>query len=192
MKIGYVRVSSFDQNEVRQVEALRDEGVLAENLFIDKQSGKNTDRPELQKMLTFARAGDEIIVLSLDRLARNTKDLLSIIEDLDNRKITLKSLSNKELDTSSATGKLIITILGAVAEMERTNILERQKQGIEIAKKNGVYKGTTPLVSDEEFIKVYKRVEKRELKTSEAMSILKYSKSGYHTRVRKLREEGKI
>lgn len=138
MNIAYVRVSSLDQNEQRQNEALQKHNI--DKWFTEKISGKNTNRPELQAMLEFVREGDTIYIHDFSRLARSTKDLLDIVEFLNNKKVHL--VSNKEsIDTSTPQGKLMLTMIGAIYEFERTNLLERQREGISIAKRNGVYKG---------------------------------------------------
>ena len=137
MNIAYVRVSSLDQNEQRQNEALQKHNI--DKWFTEKISGKNTNRPELQAMLEFVREGDTIYIHDFSRLARSTKDLLDIVEYLNTKKVHL--VSNKEsIDTSTPQGKLMLTMIGAIYEFERTNLLERQKEGIAIAKRNGVYK----------------------------------------------------
>jgi len=126
MNIGYIRVSTVEQNEIRQVEALKKYSM--DKVFTEKVSVKSTDRPELKAMIGFAREGDTIYIRSLDRLARSTKDLLNIVEELQIKGVHL--VSDKEnIDTSTATGKLIITIVSAIAEFERVNLLERQKEG---------------------------------------------------------------
>ena len=138
MNIAYVRVSTVDQNEARQVEALKKHNI--EKWYIEKVSGKNTDRPELQKMLSSVKNGDTIFIHDFSRLARSTKDLLDIVEGLNTQGVHL--VSNKEnIDTSTPTGKLMLTMIGAINEFERTNLLERQKEGIEIAKREGKYRG---------------------------------------------------
>ena len=137
MNRAYVRVSTVEQNEARQVEALKKHDI--DKWYIEKVSGKNTDRPELQKLLSEAKDGDTIYVHDFSRLARSTKDLLEVVERLNDRGIHL--VSNKEyVDTSTPTGKLMLTMIGAIAEFERTNMLERQAEGIAIAKRNGAYK----------------------------------------------------
>lgn len=142
MKIFYIRVSSLDQNIARQKEMAKD--CKAEKIFIDKMSGKNTkDRPELNKMLEFAREGDIIICESFSRIARNTMDLLTIVNQLKEKKVAFISLKEK-VDTSTASGKFMMTVFGALAELERDNIKTRQAEGIAIAKKEGKYKGRTP------------------------------------------------
>lgn len=113
-------------------------------VYIDRTSGKNTDRPEWKKMINFVRAGDTVIVESISRFARNTKDLLELVEQLAAKGVEF--VSQKEaIDTSTPTGKFMLTIFGAVAELEREYILQRQREGIAVAKANGVYKGRNPL-----------------------------------------------
>ena len=136
MNRAYVRVSTVEQNEARQIEGLKKHGI--DVWYTEKVSGKNADRPELQRMLEEAQEGDTIYVHDFSRLARSTKDLLEIVENLNSRGIHL--VSNKEfVDTSTPTGKLMLTMIGAIAEFERTNMLERQKEGIAIAKAAGAY-----------------------------------------------------
>jgi DNA invertase Pin-like site-specific DNA recombinase len=138
MRIAYVRVSSVDQNEARQIEGLKKHNI--EKWFVEKASAKDTSRPQLQTMLEFAREGDTIYIHDFSRLARSTADLLKLVEQLNQKGIHL--VSDKEsIDTSTATGKLMLTMIGAINEFERANLLERQKEGIAIAKRNGCYKG---------------------------------------------------
>lgn len=142
MNIAYVRVSSVDQNEARQREALIKYNI--EKWYVEKVSGKNTNRVQLQAMLEFAREGDTIYIHDLSRLARNTVDLLKIVELLNRKQIHL--VSNKEsIDSSTPTGKLMLTMIGAINQFERENLKERQREGIEIAKRNGRYKGRKPI-----------------------------------------------
>lgn len=138
MNIAYIRVSTVEQNEQRQIEAMKPFNI--EKWFIEKISAKDTNRPKLQELLEFAREGDTIHVHDFSRLARSTKDLLDIVEQLSQKNIYL--VSNKEnIDTSTPTGKLMLTMIGAINEFERYNLLERQREGIAIAKRNGKYKG---------------------------------------------------
>ena len=163
MKIAYVRVSTVEQNEARQIEALEKYGI--EKWFTEKVSGKDTNRPQLQQMLEFAREGDTIYVHDFTRLARSTKDLLDIVEHLKSKGIHL--VSNKEsIDTSTPTGKLMLTFLAGIAEFERENLLERQREGIAIAKRNGKYKGRKPFKSDK-FETLYEEYIKRKITKAE-------------------------
>lgn len=159
MQIAYIRVSTIEQNEQRQVEAMQQYRI--EKWFIEKVSAKDTNRPKLQELLEFAREGDVIHIHDFSRLARSTKDLLDIVEMLNKKGVTL--ISNKEnIDTSTPTGKLMLTMIGAINEFERTNLLERQREGIAIAKRNGKYKGRKP-ISIPDFNKQYQRYLQREI-----------------------------
>ena len=159
--VAYVRVSTVEQNEERQKEALKKHDI--DKWFTEKVSAKDANRPELQKMLDYVREGDTIYIHDLSRLARSTKDLLEIVETLQKKGVEL--VSNKEsIDTSTPTGKLMLTMIGAIAEFERANLLERQKEGIEIAKSKGVYKGRKPVDVDVQLFKDYfQRYIKREI-----------------------------
>lgn len=172
MQIAYIRVSTIEQNEQRQVEAMQQYNI--EKWFIEKVSAKDTNRPKLQEMLDYAREGDTIHIHDFSRLARSTKDLLDIVEKLNHKGITL--ISNKEnIDTSTPTGKLMLTMIGAINEFERTNLLERQKEGIAIAKRNGKYKGRKP-VTIPDFEKHYQRYMKREISKSQLAKNLNISR----------------
>ncbi|MCD8015911.1 MAG: recombinase family protein [Lachnospiraceae bacterium] len=161
MQIAYIRVSTLEQNEQRQVEAMQKYNI--EKWFIEKVSGKNANRPKLQEMLEFVREGDTVHIHDFSRLARSTKDLLDIVEKLNGKGVAL--VSNKEnIDSSTPTGKLMLTMIGAINEFERTNLLERQAEGIAIAKKNGKYKGRKP-VTISDFESRYKLYVSREIKT---------------------------
>lgn len=138
MKIAYVRVSTEEQNEARQVEALKAHGI--ERWYIEKVSGKNLDRPKLQEMLDFAREGDTIYVHDWSRLSRSTKDLLDLVDRLTAKGVHLQSLK-EGFDTSTGQGRLILGILACIYEFERANLLERQREGIAIAKREGKYRG---------------------------------------------------
>lgn len=159
MQIAYIRVSTIDQNEQRQVEAMQRYSI--EKWFVEKVSAKDTNRPKLQELLDYAREGDVVHIHDFSRLARSTKDLLDIVELLNRKGVTL--VSNKEnIDTSTPTGKLMLTMIGAINEFERTNLLERQKEGISIAKRNGKYKGRKAIVIPD-FAAHYQRYLSREV-----------------------------
>ena len=160
-KIAYLRVSSVSQNEARQREAMQGKGI--DKFFVDKCSGKDTNRPQVQEMLSYVREGDTVYIHEFSRLARNTADLLKIVEYLNDKGVTL--ISNKEnLDTSTSTGKLMLTIIGAIAEFERECIRERQLEGIAIAKRDGKYKGgQVKKIDDKTFNKFYQQYQSREI-----------------------------
>lgn len=174
MVVEYIRVSSVEQNEARQVEALKKYN--AEKTFLEKVSGKDTNRPQLQAMLEFVREGDTVVIHEFSRLARNTKDLLDIVEQLNNKGVEL--ISNKEnLDTSTPTGKLMLTMLGAIAEFERQQILERQREGIALAKKEGKYKGRqVKAINEEIFGKYYAEYKLRKINKVELAKKLNISR----------------
>ena len=162
MRVGYVRVSSIDQNEARQLVTMQNYGV--EKIFQEKISGKNTERPQLKAMLDYVREGDIIYIHDFSRLARSTKDLLEIVEYLNNKKVHLVS-AKENIDSSTPTGKLMLTMIGAINEFERTNLLERQREGIAIAKEQGKYKGRKEVKIDN-FDKHYIRYMNREVTKS--------------------------
>ena len=138
MRVAYVRVSSVEQNENRQIEALKINNI--EKWFVEKVSGKDANRPRLQEMLDYVREGDIVYVHDLSRLARSTFDLLEISKVLQKKGVHL--VSNKEsVDTTTPAGRLMFTMIGAIAEFERDVILERQREGIALAKAQGKYKG---------------------------------------------------
>jgi DNA invertase Pin-like site-specific DNA recombinase len=143
-KIGYARVSSFDQDHATQQASLKAAG--CEIVRKEKASGKTrAGRDELAAILEFIRPGDELVVVKLDRLGRSTRDVLNLVHELEQKNAGLRVLE-PEFCTSSDTGRILVTVLGMVAEMERRFILERQRAGIEAAKKKGVYKGRKPSV----------------------------------------------
>ncbi|KIR01622.1 integrative genetic element Gsu5, resolvase [Lachnospiraceae bacterium TWA4] len=173
MNIAYIRVSTVEQNDERQKEAMKNKNI--EKWFEEKVSAKDTNRPKLKEMLEFCREGDIIYIHDFSRLARNTKDLLDIVEQLNSKGVTL--VSNKEnIDTSTPSGKLMLTMIGAIAEFERSNLLERQREGIAVAKKKGMYKGRKP-VQIEDFKPQYQKYLNREIKTkTELAKLLKVSR----------------
>ena len=148
MKVSYARVSTKEQNEARQIEAFEAMGIEKEHIYLDKQSGKDTNRPQLQAMLRFIRKGDVVVVESISRIARNTKDLLSIVDTIHGKGAEFVSLK-ENIDTHNPQGKFMLTVFGAMAELERGYILERQAEGIEIAKREGKYRGKPRLEIDE-------------------------------------------
>ena len=177
IKIGYIRCSSEQQNTARQEVLMKELGV--DEVFIDKLSGKNTDRPQLKKMLAYVRKGDTVIVSEISRFARNTKDLLELIEILTQKEVEF--ISQKEaIDTTTPTGKFMLTIFGAVSELERSYILSRQAEGIAIAKTLGKYKGRKPIELPPETDVVIKKWRSGQITASCAMRKLKISKSTFY------------
>lgn len=183
MLIGYVRVSSKEQNEARQVALMNELGVSM--LFTDKLSGRNTERPELKKMLGYIRKGDTVIVESISRFARNTKDFLNLIEILTSKEVEFKSHKEK-IDTTTLTGKFMLTIFAAVSELEREYILQRQREGIELAKAAGKYTGRKRIERDD-FKEVYDRWLRKEITAVQAMKRLNLSKTTFYRRIAELR-----
>ena len=174
MNVAYVRVSSVDQNEQRQIEGLQKYNI--DKWFVEKISGKDTNRPELKKMLEFVREGDTIYIHDFSRLARSTKDLLAIVDQLKEKEVHL--VSNKEnIDSSTPTGKLMLVMIGAIAEFERQNLLERQREGIEIAKREGRFKGgQVKKISEDQFTKAYEKYTRREITKKEMAAELQISR----------------
>jgi len=153
-----------------------------DRVFIDRQSGKDTSRPELKRMMDFVREGDIVIVESISRFARNTRDLLELVEQLTEKKVEF--ISKKEaLDTSTPSGRFVLTIFGAVAQLEREYLLQRQKEGIAIAKQEGKYKGRKP-VERPDLNLVVASWQKGEITAVEAMRRLKISKTTFYRIVR--------
>ena len=180
-KIGYVRVSTAEQNEGRQVEALKPHHI--DKWYIDKCSGKNTDRPQFKAMLDYIRDGDTVFVEDFSRLSRSVADLLKILEDCKRKKIRLVSLK-ENTDTSTPTGKLFITIVAAINEFERANILERQAEGIALAKQKGVYKGRKRIAKPDNWQDVYARWKQREISGAQAMQELDLKRNTFYNFVR--------
>lgn len=178
MKIGYIRISTTDQNIARQELLMERLGV--DEAYIDRMSGKNTKRPELQKMMECVRRGDTVIVESISRFARNVRDLLELVEKLSAKGVEF--VSKKEaIDTTTPTGKFMLTVFGAVAELEREYILQRQREGI--AKANGVYKGRKP-IQPPELEKVMVKWRRGEITAAGAMRQMGMSKSTFYRRVK--------
>lgn len=184
MKIGYVRVSTEEQNTARQEIMLRELGV--DELFVDRASGKNADRPELNRMMNFVRRGDTVIVESISRFARNTRDLLDLVERLTEKQVEF--VSRKEaIDTTTPTGKFMLTVFAAVAELEREYILQRQREGIAIAKQQGKYRGRPPKAYPD-FERIAARWQKGEITAVHAMKQLGMSKTRFYERVKRLKK----
>ena len=190
MKVGYIRVSAEDQNTIRQEILMKDIGV--EKVFVDKASGKNSVRPELQKLLQYVREGDTVIVESYSRLARSTRDLLDIMETLRNRGVEF--ISQKEaIDTSTPAGRLMLTFFAALYQFEREAARERQAEGIAEAKKAGKYKGRKPLAVDtSRFKKLYSEWKKGEITAVFMMKQLGLTAPTFYRRVKKYEAVGRV
>ena len=182
MKIGYIRVSTQEQNTIRQ-EALM-EALGVDEVYIDRMSGKNTNRPELQKMMEYVRKGDTVIVESISRFARNTRNLLELVERLTAKGVEF--VSKKEaIDTTTPTGKFMLTAFGAVAELEREYILQRQREGIAIAKEQKKYKGRKPIIAPG-LEQVAAKWRSGAITAAEAMRTLHMSKTTFYRKVKHL------
>lgn len=179
MKIGYIRVSTEEQNTARQEVLLRDLGV--DELFIDKASGKNVNRQELNRMLEYVRKGDTVIVESISLFARNTRDLLELVERLTAKDVEF--VSKKEaIDTTTPTGKFMLTVFAAVAELEREHILQRQHEGITIAKEQRKYVGRKPLPLPDSFEQTVTRWRCGEITATQAMRKLGMKPNTFYRR----------
>ncbi|CAB3806821.1 recombinase family protein [Pararobbsia alpina] len=156
-RVGYVRVSSTGQNSDRQLD-----GIKLDRLFEDKASGKNTDRPALQEAIRYVRDGDLLLVHSMDRMARNTEDLLRLVRELNAKRVTVEFVKERLTfngDSADPIGNLMMTMLGGFAEFERALIRERQREGIEIAKQKGVYKGRKASLNAQQIEEIRRRVD---------------------------------
>jgi DNA invertase Pin-like site-specific DNA recombinase len=165
-RIGYIRVSSVDQNEARQVEAMAE--LHIDKTFVDKASGKNTERPQLHAALDYLRDGDVLVVHSMDRLARNMRDLQNLVADLNARNIAVEFVKEHLAFTGedSPMSKLMLSILGGVAEFERAIIHERQKEGIQVAKGKGAYRGRKRALTAEQVTAIRQRAKAGEHKAA--------------------------
>lgn len=182
---AYIRVSTEEQNYESQMEAMKD--LEFAKVFTEKRSAKDTNRPELQNMLDYVREGDTVYVKDFSRLARSTKDLLNIIDILENKKVKLISIKEK-LDTSTPAGKLMVTMLGAIYEFERANLLERQKDGIAVAKKEGKYKGRKKINKPANWHEVYSDWSCRKITAKKACELLKLKTNTFYNFVKEERE----
>jgi DNA invertase Pin-like site-specific DNA recombinase len=182
-RVAYIRVSSVDQNEARQVEAMAH--LHIDKTFIDKLSGKDTNRPQLQAALDHMREGDVLVCHSMDRLARNTLDLQKLIADLNSRNIAVEFVKEHLNFTGddSPMSKLLLNVLGGVAEFERAIIRERQKEGIQVAKDKGVYRGRKHALTAEQVIEIRQRAAAGERKAALAREF-KVSRPTLHQSLR--------
>ena len=161
-RIGYIRVSTFEQNPGRQLE-----NVQVDRLFTDKISGKDSRRPQLEAMLSFVSEGDTVAVYSMDRLARNLVDLRRLVQDLTQRGVRIEFIKENLIfiGEDSPMAKLMLSVMGAFAEFERALILERQREGIALAKERGVYKGRKKALLPDRVAELRRRAGAGEKKT---------------------------
>ncbi len=177
MVFGYGRVSTKDQNSARQKEALQNK---CDVYFEDKMSGRNMERPEFQKMIEQLRPGDSVMVVSIDRLGRNLKELVELSSKLKDMGVNIVAL-NQGIDTSSKMGQLFYNFMALMSEMELMFIQERQREGIELAKQNGRYKGR-PLKKLDGWEQLSKEVAENKLSVDRACQLLKISRSTFYRR----------
>ena len=169
MKVGYCRVSSIDQNLDRQLVAMQEQGV--EKVFQEKVSGKNTERPELKKMIEYVREGDVVYIESYSRLSRSLMDLLNLVNTLHEKNVAIVSLK-ENLDTTTPTGRLILNFIASLVQYERECILERQKEGIAIAKEKGLYKGKKAMILPPNFAEIVRAWRSGQITAVKAQQLL--------------------
>lgn len=184
-KIAYIRVLCIDQNTDRQEIALKEFQI--DRSFSEKASGRNTDRSEFKKMMEYVREGDTLYIESISRLARSTKNLLNIVEQLQNKKVELVSLK-ENMNTSTHQDKFILTIFVALAELERENTLQRQREGIEAAKIKGKCFGRPKIEVPKEFARIYKQREIGNIKAVQAFKSLNIKKTTFYKIVKQYEE----
>lgn len=179
--IAYIRVSTIEQKEDRQFKALEKYNI--DRFFHEKVSGKNRDRVELNKMIEYVRDGDIVYIESLSRLGRSTKDLIMIVEELNNKNVQLISLK-ENIDTTTPTGKLTFNIFASLAEFERATIKERQKEGIAVAKLKGRHLGRPKLIYPDIFNEVYTQWKNKDITAVKAYTILNLKKTSFYKLVK--------
>ena len=186
-RIGYIRVSTEHQETARQEAIIEQEQV--ERVFAEKMSGKNTNRPELKAMLEYVREGDTLYIESISRLGRSTRDLLNIIDVLQKKGVTL--ISHKEnIDTDTPTGKFMLTVFAALSQLEREQLKQRQREGIEIAKAQGKYTGRKPIEIDWiRFGQLYGEWKSKSITGRDFMRRMGLSANTFYRRVREYEAE---
>ena len=187
--LAYVRVSTAEQNEERQLEALKQYNI--DKTYVEKVSAKDTNRPRFQEMLDYAREGDTIYVTDFSRLSRSVRDLLGTIEYLQKKGVKVISLK-EHLDSSSPQGRLMIAMIGAINEFERDILLERQREGIEIAKRKGKYKGRKRIEKPSDWDKIIADYMTRKITAKKAMEQLGLKTSTFYKFLREDRRLGEL
>lgn len=182
MYIGYARVSTQDQVLDRQLDALKQAG--CQKIYKEKVTGKKKERPELQKMIEFARPGDTIVVADLTRLSRTTKDLFALVEELNAKGINLKSLKESWMDTTTAQGKLMFTIIAGLSQFERDLVTERTKEGLAAARARG-RKGGRPAAKTENIEKAIMYYNLKTVSVGDICKMCNISKQTLYNYVKK-------
>lgn len=187
--IGYLRVSTEDQNLARQYEDIRKTGLEFAKVFEEKVSGKSIEgREQLKALMAYVREGDIVVVESFSRLARSTKDFLFIVDSLKSKGVALKSLK-ENFDTSTPQGEFTMTMFAALAQLERETIKQRQAEGIAVAKANGVYKGRKALDYPDDWKEVYRLWKKGDMKGTTAQRSLGLTHASFYRMVKRYEEE---
>ena len=183
MIVAYTRVSTVGQSTLRQDVLIQEHHV--EKVFTEKISGKDRNRPELRKMLDFVREDDTVLIESISRLARSTRDFLNILDELEKKQVALVSLKEK-IDTSTPTGRFLVSVLAALAQLEREQILIRQQEGIAAQKSAGIYTGGRPRIEIDQklFNSVVSRWKSGEITAVQAMNELSVRKSTFYRLVK--------
>ena len=186
--IGYIRVSTQHQNTGRQHEDFSAKGITIDKLYEEKISGKNTDRPQLKAMLQYVREGDTVYAESFSRLARSTRDLLEIVEDLTSKGVQFVSLK-ENVDTSTPQGKFMLTVFAGLAQLERDTILQRQREGIDLCLSEGrAYGRPTAKISDT-FAAHYQQWKAGKIKAVDFMKAENLPKSTFYKLVKRFEED---
>lgn len=189
--IGYIRVSTKEQNTGRQYEDFTAKGIALDKVFEEKLSGKNTDRPQLQAMLSYLREGDTLYVESFSRFARSARDFLNIVNTLNEKGVSFVSLK-ENIDTTTSQGKFMLTVFAGLYELERDNILERQREGIDLALKEGRAYGRPKASFSTTFADNYKLWKAGQLKAVDFMKIENIPKSTFYKLVKRYEEDNNI
>ena len=189
--IAYIRVSTKEQNIGRQHEDFTAKGIVLNKVFEEKLSGKNTDRPQLQAMLAYLREGDTLYVESFSRFARSARDFLNIVNTLNEKGVSFVSLK-ENIDTTTPNGKFMLTVFAGLYELERDNILERQREGIDLALKEGRPYGRPSATLSATFSKNYQLWKQGELKAVDFMKRENIPKSTFYKLVKRYENENNI
>lgn len=189
-KIGYIRVSTIEQETARQEELLKSYGL--DKVFEEKASGKNTERPELKKMLEYLREDDILYVESISRLSRSIRDLLSIVDTLNEKNVQLVVIK-ENIDTTTPQGRFVLSIFAALSELEREQILQRQREGIEIAKAQGKYLGKQFKRIDEEvFLKSFTKWKAGDITARRFAELIGLTPNSLYRRIKRFNQFGKV